>query len=191
LDSAAVISGIIASIPDIIKAIPEIITAIINGFISYFTKMWEIGENLIKGIGEGFASGATGIIEKIKEAGSKVVSGLKDFFGIHSPSTVFAGIGGNLADGIGVGFGAEMEKVTAKMKAAMPTEFDTSAKIDVQADGTAAWINAQNGDGTGRTTERPPQIVVTQNIYTPQYNYAEQQQAAARELRRLARRATV
>lgn len=48
-----------------------------------------------------------------------IVDGIKNFFGIHSPSTVFAEIGTNMGEGVGVGFGESMNGVSADMTAAM------------------------------------------------------------------------
>jgi hypothetical protein len=52
------------------------------------------------------------------------VNGVKGFFGIKSPSTVFAGIGENLGEGLGVGFEKAMEQVGEDMQNAIPTELD-------------------------------------------------------------------
>ena len=40
---------------------------------------------------------------------------IKGLFGIHSPSTVFAGFGKFMAQGLGEGFGSGMEKATNSM----------------------------------------------------------------------------
>lgn len=54
-----------------------------------------------------------------------MVDKIKNFFGIHSPSTLFAGLGDNMAEGLGVGFEKTMDKVGEDMQKAIPTEFDT------------------------------------------------------------------
>ena len=56
---------------------------------------------------------------------------IKNFFGIHSPSTLFKDeIGENLALGLGEGFTDTMKNVTTDMQNAIPTEFDTSMEIN-------------------------------------------------------------
>ena len=73
-------------------------------------------------------------METVKETAGKVVDGVKGFFGIHSPSTLFRDeIGLNMAAGIGVGFEDEMDKVAKDMQNAMPTDFDTAINA------TAKW----------------------------------------------------
>ena len=54
---------------------------------------------------------------------------MKGLLGIHSPSTVFAGIGGNMGEGIGVGFLNAMNGVEKDMQNAIPTEFDINATV--------------------------------------------------------------
>lgn len=52
-----------------------------------------------------------------------IVDRIKDFFGIHSPSTLFAGLGRNMGEGIGVGFEDAMASVSREMQNAIPTGF--------------------------------------------------------------------
>lgn len=77
------------------------------------------GANLLHGLWEGISGAASWLWEKVSGWASSLVSGIKDFFGIHSPSTVFAEIGGNMADGVGVGFTDNMGGVEGDMTAAM------------------------------------------------------------------------
>jgi phage-related protein len=81
--------------------------------------MINAGANLLHGLWEGISGAASWLWEKVSGWASSLVSGIKDFFGIHSPSTVFAEIGGNMADGVGVGFTDNMGGVEGDMTAAM------------------------------------------------------------------------
>ena len=73
----------------------------------------------MKGLWEGISGAASWLWEKVSGWASGLVDGIKNFFGIHSPSTVFAEIGDNMAAGIGVGFGDEMGGVGNDMSAAV------------------------------------------------------------------------
>ena len=53
-----------------------------------------------------------------------MVDSIKNFFGIRSPSTLFAGLGFNTGEGIGVGFEKAMDGVARDMQNAIPTGFD-------------------------------------------------------------------
>ncbi len=76
-----------------------------------------------------------------------IVDGIKNFLGIHSPSTVFADIGGNMAAGVGEGFGGGMDTVSADMQGAMGSAGTLTAQEAVQAvnDGIIANIGALDG----------------------------------------------
>lgn len=63
-------------------------------------KLKEIGSALIEGIKSGITKAWTSFTSWIGEKFSSVISTAKDVFGIHSPSKVFAGIGGNIMAGM-------------------------------------------------------------------------------------------
>ncbi|MCL2889550.1 MAG: hypothetical protein FWE65_03900 [Eggerthellaceae bacterium] len=67
-------------------------------------KLAEAGLNLIKGLWQGINDAGAWLRDKIAGFFGGVVSSIKNFFGIKSPSALFAGIGRNMGEGIGVGF---------------------------------------------------------------------------------------
>jgi len=112
--------GIIKAIPQIIvelgKNLPTIIKAIVGGLGQGLKQIASVGENLIRGLWNGISNMAKWIKDKIQGFGKGVLNNLKNFFGIHSPSTVFRDvIGKNLALGIGEGFSDEMNSVAKDM----------------------------------------------------------------------------
>lgn len=96
--------GIVQAIPDLVMKVPEIISAIINGFSASFDDIVSIGENIVKGIWDGISAMASWITEKVSGFFSGIVDSAKSVLGIHSPSKVFAGIGGFMAEGLGEGW---------------------------------------------------------------------------------------
>ncbi len=126
----ALAEGLITSIPELIKAIPQIVTAIVNGFGTYMSKIKDIGKNIVKGVWEGISAMASWIKDKVTNFFSGIVSGVKDFLGIHSPSRVFAGIGENMALGLGEGWENEFGSIKKGIENGM--DFGV-ANIDVGA----------------------------------------------------------
>lgn len=123
--------GLVRAIPQLIAKIPQIISSIVDGFANYYSKLGEVGLNLIKGLWNGINDAGAWLRDKISGFFGGVVDNIKNFFGIHSPSTLFKNeIGKNLALGIGEGFGDTMADVSADMQGAIPTEFDTSVKMN-------------------------------------------------------------
>lgn len=119
--------GLVRAIPQIASCLPEIIAAIVNGLMSAVTQVADVGRNLIRGLWDGIADMGSWIGEKIKGFGQNVVNSLKDFFGIHSPSTVFRDeIGKYLGLGIGEGFSESMSMVKRQMQQALQTATDFS-----------------------------------------------------------------
>ena len=124
--------GLIKAIPQLIAQIPQIIAALVKGLANGIGSMAEVGLNLVKGIWNGISNATSWIIDKIKSFGQSVLNGLKSFFGIHSPSTLFKDeIGTNLALGVGEGFADTMSDVSDEMQSAIPTEFDTNITTKV------------------------------------------------------------
>lgn len=115
------ISGILSAIPDLLLAMPEIFFAMLDAFGSWYEGIFEVGKNLIAGLWDGIVSMGTWLWEQIKEFFGGIVDGVKNFLGIHSPSTVFAGIGENMAAGIGEGFADQIRAVGRNMQASIPT----------------------------------------------------------------------
>lgn len=99
---------IIDAVGELIKKLPskmgEIITAIVGGLTKGISKIKEIGSDIIKGLWEGINDMASWIGKKIKGFGESVLGGIKDFFGIESPSRLMREeVGSMIGRGIGVG----------------------------------------------------------------------------------------
>jgi phage-related protein len=95
------------------------------------------GKQLIEGLWQGIKDTAEWIKNKIKEFCDGIVDGIKEFFGINSPSKLFEDeIGKFLAQGIGLGFSDEMKHVTREMQDAIPTDFSTEVNTALNAAGS-------------------------------------------------------
>lgn len=143
----ALIQNLPTIIVEIVKAVPQIVSGIVQAFASLAGEMVNAGANLLHGLWEGISSAASWLWEKVTGWAQGLVNGIKSFFGIHSPSTVFAEIGGNMADGVGVGFGDSMEGVSSDMTAAMGGAGELTAAEAVRAvnDGILANIEGLSG----------------------------------------------
>ena len=87
--------------------------------------MLDVGKNLVQGLWNGIQNAKQWVLDKIKGFGQAILNGIKSFFGIHSPSTVFRDqIGKFMAEGIGEGFVDEMDEISKEMENAIPTEMD-------------------------------------------------------------------
>lgn len=135
-------AGLIKAIPQLLKSVPQIMKSLFDGFVSYYSKIGDIGLNLVKGIWNGIKDATGWILEKIKGFGSSVLNGIKNIFGIHSPSTVFKNeVGKNLALGVGEGFADTMADVSADMQSAIPTEFDADISTNMNVASGSAHVS--------------------------------------------------
>ena len=76
---------------------------VVNAISSLPGKMLSIGRDIVEGLWNGINNATDWVVSKVKGFGSKVTNGIKNFFGIKSPSRLFAEIGGYLAEGLGEG----------------------------------------------------------------------------------------
>ena len=144
----ALVSNLPAIISGVVAAVPQIIDAIVGGFAGGFDAMANIGLNLIKGIWSGISDAAAWLKSKIAGFFGGVVDSIRDFFGIHSPSRLMAGIGKNMALGIGVGWEDTFPDIAE--------DITDSVKLDFDA-GPVSCGRDQNQSGS---------VSVVQNIYS-------------------------
>ncbi len=98
--------------------------------------LYNIGTNIVQGIWNGIIGAKNWLLNKIKSFASTITQGIKDFFGIHSPSKVMEEQVGNfLPKGIGVGFEKEMGNTVRGMQYTLDLETSKMA-AKVQTDST-------------------------------------------------------
>ena len=174
----ALVKALPTIIVEIVKAVPQIISAIVNGFTSSMGQMVNIGSDLIKGLWQGIANVTDWIMGKIKGFMNAILKNIKGFFGINSPSTVFAGLGKNMGEGLGIGFEDEMDKVARDMQNAIPTNFDVETDVNVRGNVRGrGGVGADGGSGT----------VINQHIAITSPK-ALSEKEAAREFQKLSRK---
>lgn len=138
-------------IVSIVKAVPQIIAAIVKGFAGGAAQMASIGLNLIKGIWNGIGDAASWLWGKVSGFCSNLMSKIKGFFGIHSPSTEMAWVGEMLveglagsiednggeavkaAEGLSEGISDVMNGLAEDMKTSIPTDFHLDADASVRS----------------------------------------------------------
>lgn len=123
----SLITGLIGAIPELIASVPRIIAAIADTIRNY--KWSDIGKNIVQGLKSGIAQMWENVTKWFQEKVNGLVGGVKRILGIHSPSKVFAGIGGFMAEGLGEGFGDQFRSVKKDIEDSM--SFDT-AKASIQ-----------------------------------------------------------
>lgn len=86
------------------KAAQDIFDGIVDKIKSISSKMADIGKDIVEGLWNGIKDMTSWITGKLKSFGDSVLGGIKDFFGINSPSRVFRDeVGEMLAAGLAEG----------------------------------------------------------------------------------------
>lgn len=117
---------------DIVKAVPQIIAALVKAFAGGNSDMESAGFNLIKGLFNGISNSVSWLYDKLRGWVSSVLSYIKGLFGIHSPSTVFAGYGRFLEMGLAKGIVDNTKLATdAVAKSAKAVEGAFNPNIEV------------------------------------------------------------
>ena len=96
----SIVNTLIENEPALLKAASEVMMAIIKAIPQIVIAITKAAPDIIKGLIEGLLNGALEIGKTILTIGKTILDGIKDFFGIHSPSTVMAEIGGYIVEGL-------------------------------------------------------------------------------------------
>lgn len=130
------IKSLLGDVTTTAKTIVENITTVLDDLPGFLKA---IGEDLINGLVQGIKAGFTWVKDHIVQLVELVVGTIKDLFGIHSPSTVFAEIGENLIAGLLQGITDTWNGIVEFFTGA------TEALIELLG---AAWETIQNAAST-------------------------------------------
>ena len=144
----SLITGIIGAIPELIAAVPRVIAAIADTIRNY--DWGGIGRNIVQGLKDGIAGMWDNIKNWFNEKVNSLVGGVKRILGIHSPSKVFAGIGGFMAEGLGEGFSDEFAAVKNDIEGSMNFDAGTiTADANISRNYTSGSYGAASTSGGG------------------------------------------
>lgn len=127
----SIIRGQLSMLVNLTNTVKNIFNTVKNKFAELPDELVTIGSNLVRGLWNGISDMTSWVIGKIQGFGESVLDGIRDFFGIASPSKLFENeVGKYLAEGIGVGFEDEMRSVSEDMQDAIPTSFDVGTNVN-------------------------------------------------------------
>lgn len=145
--TVALANGLIKAIPELLAKVPEIIRTVVSGLTSGIPDVLDVGKNMIRGLWDGIKSMGSWLWDCVKGFFGGIVDGVKNFLGIHSPSKVFAGIGGFMAEGLGEGFDDQFKDVKKDIESSL--NFDV-ANASIKVSGNT---REQTGSGTSQAAQ--------------------------------------
>ncbi len=118
-----IIDGLKTYLPQLLNQAPVIMAQLKQKFLDFIPKLVEVGKNIVEGIKQGISDAWDSFVNWMGEKMSEFVGGIKKFFGIESPSKLFADevgrwIPAGIAEGIDQGMGIldrEIEAMTSDM----------------------------------------------------------------------------
>lgn len=110
------LAGIVQKAPELIAKLPAIIVQILASIGRFTAEFVSMGGQLLMGLARGIAGAVGNVIKAAVNACKGVVSKIKSFFGIHSPSRVFAEIGEFLDLGLAEGIEDNIKPVQSAME---------------------------------------------------------------------------
>ena len=142
----ALVAGLAQNLPQLVSGVLRMVETIVSTFVASLPDIIDVGKDIVRGLWEGIKEMGAWLKEKVSDFVGGIVSNVKGFLGIHSPSTVFAGIGENMALGLGKGFTAEMQGVSANIQDAIPTP-----AVDAVYNAAAGMVNGLAAANAGNS----------------------------------------
>ena len=160
----ALAEGLIISVPTLLKAGGNLVKGVVNAVKSAAGSMVKVGASLVEGLWRGVSNKIGWITQKMASFGKRVINSLKNFFGIHSPSTLMRDeIGRFLAEGVAVGF----------MENDPMTEIEASLNNGVRSMNVPSVGMSGRFNGFGGN-----EVSIIQNIYSQAQTAADLMQEA-------------
>jgi len=133
------IVGITKALPKLVEKSPEIIKAIVKGLIAALPELISAGKDMVNGIWQGIQSMWSNLTSRVRNLASSLVSSIKSYFRIGSPSKVFRDeIGQWIPAGIAVGIDSNIgeldDSMTNIQSALSPDQLDVSTNYAANYD---------------------------------------------------------
>jgi hypothetical protein len=109
--AGSLIVGIVKATPEILASVATLVRDMVKELVDMVPDFMEVGRNIVQGLTQGLKDFMSRPVDAIKETGEKMWTGIKGFFGVESPSKLFAWLGRML--GLGLAQGIEDETQTA------------------------------------------------------------------------------
>ena len=155
--------GINDKISTAVTKAKNLASRVVSAVRSGIKNIASVGASLVEGLWRGVSSRIQWVTQKMASFGKRVIKSLKNFFGIHSPSTVMRDeIGRFLAEGVAVGF----------------MENDPMAEIETSLNNGIRRIDTPSLGMYGGGNFSGSEVSIIQNIYSQAQTAADLMQEA-------------
>lgn len=136
--------------PKLISAGLQLVGALVGGLVKSIPQFVQTGFDMLMGLARGIGNSIGAVVQRAKEAAAKVLNSVKSFFGIHSPSKVFANIGEMNMLGLAKGIEDNLRPVNKAMEdvsMAATQDFNSSLNLASNVVGLHGY-EPENGSST-------------------------------------------
>lgn len=112
-----ILKATVTALGSIVKAIPKVVGSV-------FSAMQAVGRNLVQGLWNGISNVTGWVLDKIRGFGRSILNGIKNIFGIHSPSKEMAWMGKMLDEGLAQGITKNTDIIDAAIGDMTTATFD-------------------------------------------------------------------
>lgn len=136
--------------PKLISAGLQLVGALVGGLVKSIPQFVSTGFDMLMGLARGIGNSVGAVVQRAKEAAAKVLNSVKSFFGIHSPSKVFANIGEMNMLGLAKGIEDNLRPVNKAMEdvsMAATQDFNSSLNLASNVVGLHGY-EPENGSST-------------------------------------------
>lgn len=154
-------TSLVSSAIGVLQGVPQGAATAVNGVVGFFVSLpakildalkgagsflLDVGKNIVQGLINGITGAIGGAVKAVTGLANSLLKGIKAGLGIHSPSTLFAGIGRNVVAGLENGLNASnnLGSIMSGLSAQVAGEFQSSIS-------TTAKATAETSASTGPT----------------------------------------
>ena len=141
---------LVKNAPKLVSAGLQLIGAVVGALVKSIPQFVSTGFDMLMGLAKGIGNSVGSVVAKAKEAAAKVLNSVKNFFGIHSPSKVFANIGEMNMLGLAKGIEDNLKPVNDAMNdvsMAATQDFTSSMNLASGLTGISGY-EPENASGT-------------------------------------------
>lgn len=130
---SSLLTGLINNWTQILSSIPSLISKLVQTFGNFASNMANVGRNLVSGLWNGLRDAWNTLVHNVTNLAGNLISSVKDIFGIHSPSRVFAQIGEFCAEGFDEGFDDFGEGALGQVESVLGDMQDVGNSFDISS----------------------------------------------------------
>lgn len=149
--------GISDGVNYVLNAITRVVSRAVNGIANWGQHFYNAGYNLLAGLANGISGALGDVINSVYNSCSSIYNSVLGYFGIRSPSRLFAAVGGYLDAGLAKGIEGNLRPVNQAIK----TLQDAATMDDLRIGATVDPTIKRGVQDAAATSTQPAYITLS------------------------------